>query len=99
MSERKLSTPQKIEQRAYELYLERGGEHGHDRADWLAAENELTELSAQSNSGATKAWTAATDLQATSQKGGRVAQKVPVETVELVDAKLTNAPKAGRGSS
>jgi hypothetical protein len=51
MSERKLSIPQQIEQRAYELYLERGGEHGHDRADWLAAENELTELPEQFNSG------------------------------------------------
>jgi hypothetical protein len=73
MSEGKLSIPQQIEQRAYELYLERGGEDGHDRADWLAAENELTE----SNSGATRAWTAGAALQATSPKGGRVAQKVP----------------------
>jgi Protein of unknown function (DUF2934) len=82
MSERKLSMPQQIEQRAYELYLERGGEHGHDRADWLTAENELIELPEQSNSGATKAWTAAAALQATSPKGARVAQKVPVEIVE-----------------
>jgi len=52
MSERKLSIPQQIEQRAYELYLERGGKHGHDQADWLTAENELTELPEQSNSGA-----------------------------------------------
>jgi hypothetical protein len=82
MSETKLSTPQQIEQRAYELYLERGGEHGHDRADWLAAENELTEIPEQSNSGATKAWNAATDVQATSPKAGRVAEKVSVEIVE-----------------
>ena len=74
MSERKLSIPQQIEQRAYELYLERGGEHGHDRADWLTAENDLTELPEQSNSGATEAWTAAAAaLQATSPKGARVA--------------------------
>ena len=82
MSERKLSASEQIEQRAYELYLERGGEDGHDRADWLAAENELTEFPEQSNSGATKAWTAGAALQATSPKGGRVAQKVPVEIVE-----------------
>ena len=63
MSERKLSTPQTIEQRAYKLYLERGGEHGHDQADWLAAENELTELPEHSNSGATKAWNAAAALE------------------------------------
>ena len=65
MSERKLSIPQQIEQRAYELYLERGGEHGHDRADWLTAENELTELPEQANSGAPKVRAAAV---------GRVAQ-------------------------
>jgi Protein of unknown function (DUF2934) len=27
--------------RAYELYLARGGEHGHDAEDWLRAEAEL----------------------------------------------------------
>jgi Protein of unknown function (DUF2934) len=63
MSERKLSIPQQIEHRAYELYLERGGEHGHDRADWLTAENELTGLPEQSNSGATKAWNASAALE------------------------------------
>ena len=73
MSERKLPIPRQIEQRAYELYLERGGEHGHDRADWLTAENELTELPEQSNSGATKAWTAAAALQVPSPKSARVA--------------------------
>ena len=30
-----------IERRAYELYLERGGEHGHDSEDWLQAEREV----------------------------------------------------------
>ena len=30
-----------VERRAYELYLERGGEHGHDLDDWLQAEREL----------------------------------------------------------
>ena len=33
--------PKKIEHRAYELYLDRGGDHGHDCADWLQAEREL----------------------------------------------------------
>jgi DUF2934 family protein len=27
--------------RAFELYLERGGEHGHDVEDWLRAEQEV----------------------------------------------------------
>jgi hypothetical protein len=30
-----------IANRAYELFLARGGVHGHDAEDWLAAENEL----------------------------------------------------------
>jgi hypothetical protein len=31
-----------IEQRAYEIHLERGGIHGQDLEDWLQAERELT---------------------------------------------------------
>ena len=30
--------------RAYEIYLQRGGQHGHDRDDWLQAEYELMQL-------------------------------------------------------
>jgi Protein of unknown function (DUF2934) len=51
MSEHRLPTVEQIERRAYELYLERGCDDGHDVADWLAAEKELTELSEQSASG------------------------------------------------
>jgi len=36
-----LPTHQEIEQRAHEIYLRRGGEHGQDVDDWLAAETEL----------------------------------------------------------
>jgi Protein of unknown function (DUF2934) len=79
MSERKLSGPEQIEQRAYELYLERGGENGDDLADWLAAERELTELAERSNSGAPKARAAAASLQPTSSKADRIAQEVLVE--------------------
>jgi large subunit ribosomal protein L7/L12 len=32
---------QQIAQRAYELFLARGGEHGHAMEDWLAAEAEF----------------------------------------------------------
>jgi len=32
-----------IARRAYELFLERGGEHGLDVEDWLQAERELIE--------------------------------------------------------
>jgi hypothetical protein len=31
----------RIARRAYELYLERGGSHGQDWEDWLAAEREI----------------------------------------------------------
>jgi len=34
-----------IAHRAYELFLQRGGVHGHDLEDWLAAESELREKS------------------------------------------------------
>lgn len=34
---------EQIEARAYELYLERGREDGHDMEDWIAAETELTQ--------------------------------------------------------
>ena len=34
-------THQDIASRAYEVFLERGGEHGHDWDDWLSAEREL----------------------------------------------------------
>jgi hypothetical protein len=33
-----------IRTRAYEIYLERGGQPGHDRDDWFQAEFELTHL-------------------------------------------------------
>jgi hypothetical protein len=39
----RIPSNEQIEARAYELFLERGGEHGHDMEDWLSAENELTQ--------------------------------------------------------
>jgi ribosomal protein L7/L12 len=33
---------ERIRARAYELFLERGGQHGHELEDWLRAEAELT---------------------------------------------------------
>ena len=33
---------EEIRRRAYEIYLARGGEPGHDLEDWLQAERELT---------------------------------------------------------
>jgi len=34
-------TEEDVRRRAYERYLERGGEHGMDFEDWLAAERDL----------------------------------------------------------
>ena len=36
---------------AYELYVRRGGEHGHDEEDWLIAEQMLIERQARSAPG------------------------------------------------
>lgn len=36
------SNAEDISRRAYELFLQRGAEHGHDVEDWLAAERELS---------------------------------------------------------
>ena len=33
---------EQIRERAYELYVARGGEDGHDMEDWLEAEAEIT---------------------------------------------------------
>jgi hypothetical protein len=38
-------TKKKIEQRAYELFVKRGGVHGYHFEDWLRAEREITALS------------------------------------------------------
>jgi hypothetical protein len=65
MSEHKLPTAEQIERRAYELYLERGGEDGQDIADWLAAERELTEVSEELASSAPRARAAAAGQDAT----------------------------------
>ena len=42
-SNKKVPTHEEIAQRAFEIYLKRGGESGGELDDWLAAENELTE--------------------------------------------------------
>jgi len=34
-------THEEIAKRSYELFLERGGEHGHHEEDWARAEQEL----------------------------------------------------------
>jgi len=33
--------PRTVAERAYQLFLARGGEHGHDFEDWVRAEQEL----------------------------------------------------------
>ena len=46
-----LISEEKVKERAYELYLERGGFNGSDQEDWYKAESELIQ---GSNSGAKK---------------------------------------------
>jgi hypothetical protein len=46
---------EQIEARAYELYLERGGEDGHALEDWFTAERELIQEHAKSDSTPLKA--------------------------------------------
>jgi hypothetical protein len=43
---------QEVARRAYEIYLARGGEPGHDQEDWLRAEKELREQAASSKKAA-----------------------------------------------
>ena len=42
-------TEQDIARRAYDLYLARGHEHGHDLDDWLQAERELRDSRRSTN--------------------------------------------------
>jgi hypothetical protein len=43
----KYPTEQQVRAHAYQIYLERGGQHGHDMDDWLQAEYELVQLPIQ----------------------------------------------------
>ena len=40
-------TEQQIRERAYEIYLARGGQDGDEVSDWIAAERELKESNQQ----------------------------------------------------
>jgi hypothetical protein len=42
IAEPEVHTYEEISSRAYELYVERGREDGHDLEDWLQAEMEVT---------------------------------------------------------
>ena len=41
------ASEQEIRRRAYEIYLERGAQPGHELEDWLQAERELTEIQSE----------------------------------------------------
>ncbi len=60
MTTNKTPTTEQIERRAYELYVERGSENGHDVEDWVTAEEQLTELPEQSVSSRSRARAATT---------------------------------------
>ncbi len=40
---------QAVSRRAYELFVSRGGEHGHDKEDWYRAEQELASTASPAN--------------------------------------------------
>lgn len=44
---KKQLTHEQIEKRAYEIYLQHGGEEGHALEDWLIAEKELSQKSSK----------------------------------------------------
>ena len=82
MNERKLIMQEQIEKRAYELYIERGGQDGHDLENWLDAERQLTESSEksspdQSTSAAPKTWAAAAGYEAAPAKPAGDAKQAP----------------------
>ena len=41
-TKKSIPSAEEIARRAYELYVARGGTHGHDIEDWRQAEQELT---------------------------------------------------------
>lgn len=47
MTKTNYPSTEQVRARAYQLYLERGGQHGHDTDDWLQAEYELMQLPIQ----------------------------------------------------
>ena len=49
-----MSHEEKVEKRAYELFMQRGGVHGYAIEDWLQAEKEISGQSAKPDSKAKK---------------------------------------------
>jgi hypothetical protein len=83
MNERKLITPEQIEKRAYELYIERGSQDGHDLENWLDAERQLTESAEksspeQSTSAVPKTWAVAAGYEPAPAKPAADAKQAPV---------------------
>jgi hypothetical protein len=58
-----------IETRAFELFLARGGTHGHDVEDWLKAEHELTD---RRRTGGTRRRVPDTELTSSPEASGQV---------------------------
>lgn len=48
-------TEEQIRQRAYEIYLARGGENGRDLEDWIKAEREFSQSNLKQDVGTQKA--------------------------------------------
>ncbi|MGD0839875.1 MAG: DUF2934 domain-containing protein [Candidatus Acidiferrales bacterium] len=89
-----IPTREQIEQKAYEIYLERGGQDGDDLADWLTAERELRQLAQDSFDGSE-------DRPRTSDQSGEGAvddhERAEMERV-LQATNRSRAVAAGAGS-
>ncbi len=60
---KKVPSQAEIEFLAYQIFLERGGEPGHDLADWLAAEEQLKSRSEAEAPSSQRADTAPTPMR------------------------------------
>jgi DNA-binding NarL/FixJ family response regulator len=90
-------TREQIQQRAYELFIERGCEQGRDIDDWLAAEKELDELLAdQVLRAAGTQLSAEQDPRSESQVGvrfhGLLDHTLPDETDQLGSHRIAVSP-------
>jgi hypothetical protein len=90
-SERIEPTYEQIEQRAYELFLERGCEHGGDAEDWLAAEQELRELATEDVRRIGKKAAAQNDTRADTDEQTEASAATPRKKATSVHASVSSA--------
>ncbi len=75
--EQELPTREQIEVRAYEIYLQRGGEDGRPEDDWLQAEQELLDEYAASSAPKTATATASSGGPASPRNSAASSKDIP----------------------